>query len=220
MQLCFVTSFFRLNWETVGFPRVCLPEEINMLEKMPRGLGHALRGVRAGYEKILAEDDAFVQTPDTINLESPAFGDGGDIPDRFTADGERISPALLWRGAPEDAESLVLIVEDPDAPSAEPLVHLLAWDLPPDLKSLDEGLFRSPHHDGLDENLGRNSFLQTAYLPPDPPTGHGPHLYAFQIFALDRKLNFDHPPGRSAVVEAMTGHVLAKGVLVGAYERV
>lgn len=191
-----------------------------MLEKLPRGLGHALRGVRAGYEKIIAEDAAFAQAPDTIILESPAFADGGDLPDRFTADGARISPPLQWRGAPDGAASLVLIGEDPDAPSAEPLVHLLAWDLPPELNNLDEGLFRSPDHEGLDENLGRNSFLQTAYLPPDPPTGHGPHLYAFQIFALDRKLSFDHPPGRSAVVAAMTGHVLAKGVLVGAYERV
>ena len=104
-----------------------------MLEKLPRGIGHALRGVRAGYEKIIAEDDAFAQTPDTITLESAAFADGGDIPDRFTADGEMLSPPLTWRGAPEDAESLVLIVEDPDAPSHEPLVHLLAWDLPPDL---------------------------------------------------------------------------------------
>ncbi|WP_426000481.1 hypothetical protein [Caulobacter sp. DWR1-3-2b1] len=52
--------------------------------------------------------------------------------------------------------------------------------------------------------------MQTAYLPPDPPTGHGPHLYALQIFAFYRKLDFDHPPGRKAVVEAMIGHVLAE----------
>jgi phosphatidylethanolamine-binding protein (PEBP) family uncharacterized protein len=100
------------------------------------------------------------------------------------------------------------------------LVHLLAWNLQPDLTCIDEGLFRSPRHAGFDEALGRNSFLQTAYLPPDPPTGHGPHLYAFQIFALDRKLAFDHPPSRSGVVAAMKGHFLAKGVLVGAYERI
>lgn len=190
-----------------------------MLEKLPRGLGHAMRGIRAGYEKIVAEDLAFSQVPATISLESPAFGDGGDIPDRFTADGERVSPPLLWRDVPVGTESLVLIVEDPDAPSPEPLVHLLVWDLPPDLRSLDEGLFRSPDYDGLDETLGRNSYLQTAYLPPDPPTGHGPQLYAFQLFALDRKPAFDHTPGRKAVVEAKTGHVLAKGVLVGGYER-
>jgi Raf kinase inhibitor-like YbhB/YbcL family protein len=190
-----------------------------MLEKIPRGLGHALRGVRAGYDKIVSEDEAFALAPETITLESAAFADGGDIPSRYTADGEKISPPLSWRGAPEDAAGLVLIVEDPDAPSAEPLVHLLAWDLPPDTSKIDEGLFRSPGHDGLDEDLGRNSFLKTAYLPPDPPTGHGPHLYAFQLFALDRRLDFDGAPGRSAVVKAMTGHVLAKGVLVGAYER-
>jgi phosphatidylethanolamine-binding protein (PEBP) family uncharacterized protein len=134
-----------------------------MLEKLPRGLGHALRGVRAGYEQIIAEDNAFAQAPDTITLESPAFGDRGDIPDRFTTDGEQISPPLMWRGVPEDAESLVLIIEDPDAPSAEPLVHLLAWDLPPDLASVDEGLFRSPHHEGLDEN--RPELLPADRLP-------------------------------------------------------
>jgi Raf kinase inhibitor-like YbhB/YbcL family protein len=191
-----------------------------MLEKIPRGLGHALRGVRAGYEKIVAESDGFAEVPETITLESAGFEDGGDIPARFTEDGEKISPPLAWRGAPEASASLVLIVEDPDAPSPTPLVHLLAWDLPPGATSLDEGRFRSPKHDGLEADLGRNSFLQTAYLPPDPPTGHGPHLYVFQLFALDRKLEFESPPGRAAVLEAMAGHVLAKGVLVGAYERV
>lgn len=190
-----------------------------MLEKIPAGLGHALRGVRAGYEKLVSETDGFVQAPDTIALESPAFDDGESIPTRYTADGEKISPPLAWRGAPEDAEGLVLIVEDPDAPTHDPLVHLLAWDLPPEMEELPEGEFKSPHHGGLDEVLGRNSYLQAAYLPPDPPRGHGPHLYAFQLFALDRRLDFQRPPGRKAVLEAMRGHVIAKGVLVGTYER-
>jgi phosphatidylethanolamine-binding protein (PEBP) family uncharacterized protein len=79
-----------------------------MLENIPRGLGHALRDVGAGYEKIIAEHDAFAAIPDTITLESPAFGDGADIPDRFTADGERISPSLMWRGTPVAAASLGL----------------------------------------------------------------------------------------------------------------
>lgn len=190
-----------------------------MLEKIPPRLGHALRGVRAGYEKIVSESEPFLRTPDTIALESPEFGDGESIPLRYTADGDKISPPLTWRNAPADAEGLALIVEDPDAPSPEPLVHLLAWDLPPDLRELPEGEFRSPRHAGLDEMLGRNSYLQTAYLPPDPPAGHGPHLYVFQLFALDRRLSFERPPGRKTVAEAMRGHVLAKGVLVGTYER-
>jgi Raf kinase inhibitor-like YbhB/YbcL family protein len=126
---------------------------------------------------------------------------------------------LRWSGAPDGAVGMVLVVEDPDAPSPEPLVHLVAWDLPPDLAELPEGELASPGHPGLDEALGPNSYRRTGWLPPDPPSGHGPHLYVFQIFALDRKLDFDRPPRLKAVAQAMSGHVLAKGVLTGTYER-
>lgn len=190
-----------------------------MLENIPSSVGHALRKVRAGYDKIVSEAPEFVRIPDTIPLESAAFEDGGPIPARYTADGERLSPPLAWRDPLEGAKAVALIVEDPDAPTPEPLVHLLAWDLPPAFSELREGLFRSPHHEGLDDQLGRNSYLQASWLPPDPPAGHGPHLYVFQVFALDRKLRFDKAPSRNEVVEAMQGHVLAKGVLTGTYQR-
>jgi Raf kinase inhibitor-like YbhB/YbcL family protein len=190
-----------------------------MLEKIPHGVGRALRGVRAGFEKVASEDRAFAGARDSIALSSPAFEDGGSIPPRHTADGEGISPPLAWRDLPAGTAAVALLVEDPDAPSPEPLVHLLAWDLPPDLAELPEGEFRSPGHAGLDENLGRNSFLGAGWLPPDPPAGHGPHLYVFQLFALDRALAFDGHPGRGAFLKAAEGHVLAKGVLIGTYER-
>lgn len=190
-----------------------------MLEKIPAGLGHALRGVRAGFEKIASEGPGLVDIPETLRLESPAFEDGGSIPSRFTADGEGVSPPLRIGEAPRNTLGLVLIVEDPDAPSHEPFVHLLTFDLPPEIEDLPEGLFRSPKHEGLEEDLGRNSFHKAAYLPPDPPNGHGPHLYVFQVFALNRRLSFERPPGRKAVIEAMHGHVIAKGLLVGTYER-
>jgi hypothetical protein len=190
-----------------------------MLEKIPSSVGRALRRLRAGFDKLASEDPEFAVVPDSIDLSSAAFEDAASIPPRYTADGEKISPPLRWRGAPEDADGLVLIVEDPDAPAPEPLVHLLAWDLPPDMAELPEGEFKSPHHAGLDEMLGRNAYLQAAYLPPDPPAGHGPHLYVFQLFALDQALAFDHPPSRRAVMDAMRGHVLGKGVLTGTYER-
>jgi len=189
-----------------------------VLEKIPRGVGHALRGVRAGFEKI-ASESAFASADDVIALESSAFEDGGSIPPRFTADGEGVSPPLSWSGAPSSAKAYVLLVEDPDAPSPEPLVHLLVWDLPPDLETLPEGQFASPRHAGLDEALGKNSYLRAAWLPPDPPTGHGPHLYAFQIYALSERLTFDGHPGRARVLAAMEGKVLAKGLLLGTYER-
>ena len=190
-----------------------------MLEKIPAGLGHALRGVRAGYEKIVSEDEAFASIPDTIKLESPAFDDFGSIPARYTEDGEKISPPLTVTGCAPAAVSLVLIVEDPDAPTPEPIVHLLVWDLAPTTAALEEGLFKSPHHEGLNETLGRNTFMSAGWLPPDPPTGHGPHLYVFQIFALDRRPEFRGHPTRSQLVGAMKGHVLAKGLLYGTYER-
>lgn len=189
-----------------------------MLEKAPRAVGEALGGVRAGYEKIVGEA-RFGETPMTIVLESAAFEDGGAIPARYTNDGEKLSPPLAWRGAPADAEGLVLIVEDPDAPSAHPLVHLLVWDLPPDLDHLPEGELESPGHQGLDELLGRNSFLGVSYLPPDPPTGHGVHRYVFQIFALKQRLNYDSAPTCETMVKDMEGLVIAQGRTVGTYER-
>ncbi len=191
-----------------------------MLEHLPRPVGRALRGVRAGFEKIAGEDRAFAETPDTIALTSAAFEDGGSIPAQYTADGAKISPPLAWSNLPPGTQAVALLVEDPDAPAPEPLVHLLAWDLPPSQGSVTGGLFKSPGHDGLNEDLGKNSYLQAGWLPPDPPTGHGPHLYVFQAFALDKALSFDGTPGRKRFLEAIEGHVLAKGMLIGTYERV
>lgn len=190
-----------------------------MLEKVPHVVGRALRGLRAGCEKLVSEDEAFRDASPLIRLESPAFFDGGSIPARFTADGPGVSPPLVWRGAPPGTHSLVLIVEDPDAPAREPLTHLLAFDLAPGLMAVDEGAFPSPDHDGDESDLGRNAFRKAAWLPPDPPTGHGQHHYVFQLFALNRRLSFERPPSRSELTDAMRGHVLAKGVLAGVYAR-
>lgn len=73
-----------------------------MLEKIPSGLGHALRGVRAGFEKIVSEDPDFIDVPDVLALQSHAFKDGGSIPARYTADGEKLSPPLLWTDVPAE----------------------------------------------------------------------------------------------------------------------
>lgn len=190
-----------------------------MLEKIPSPVGEALKGVRAGFDTLVSEQPAFRDAPDVLGIESDAFEEGAFIPVRYTYDGERISPPLRFSGAPDNAASLVLIIEDPDAPQAHPFLHLLVWDLPPDLTDIPEGQFSSPHHEGMDENLGRNSFLLAEYLPMDTPPGHGAHHYVFQLFALDRRLNFDHHPTREQVEKAMEGHVIAKGRLTGLYQR-
>jgi hypothetical protein len=193
--------------------------EALMLEKTPRPLGEALRGARAGMDKLTCRSEAFLDIPRSITLESPAFADRSAIPARFTADGEGRSPPLAWRNLPADAVTLALLVEDPDAPSPSPLVHALAWDLPAREGGLAEGELKGPAGEGREHELGRNSFLKAEYLPPDPPTGHGPHRYVFQLYALDRRLDLEGSPGRGKLVEAMSGHVLAIGELFGLYER-
>jgi Raf kinase inhibitor-like YbhB/YbcL family protein len=203
-----------------------------MLEKIPPVVGRAMRAMRAGRAKVISERDELAVLRRTISLESPVFVDGGAIPARFTADGAGLSPPLRWRGVPETARALVLIVEDADAPAPMPLVHLLAWDLPPQLTELAEGEFPSrghdghghdghghDGHDGHDGAPRRNPSFSATYLPPDPPPGHGPHLYVFQLFALDRRLDLEGSPKRDAVWRAMRGHVVAKGIVAGTYGR-
>lgn len=185
-----------------------------MLEKVPAGVGRALRNWRAGADRLASNDAAFSEVPVTIEVRSPAFANDGAMPARYCADGPGLSPPLDWR-LQSDAASLVLIVEDADSPTREPLVHAIAWKLRPGDRRLPEGTLSSEPSTAT----GRNSYLRTDWLPPDPPTGHGPHRYAFQLFALDRPLDFDGTPGRTALLDAMRGHVLARGMLVGTYER-
>ena len=98
-------------------------------------------------------------------------------------------------------------------------LHTIAWGLPGMDGDLAEGALKSPGSAGEDLSLGRNSFFGAEYLPPDPPPGHGPHRYVFQVFALDRTPDLHGKPVRSQLVHAMKGHVLARGLLVGVYER-
>ncbi len=190
-----------------------------MLEKTPRPVGEALKGARAGMEKLACRSEELQDTPRSIRLESPAFADNSLIPSRFTSDGEGLSPPLTWSNLPAEAVALVLLVEDADAPAPTPLVHAIAWDLPARDGGLAEGELKSPAGPGEPHDLGRNSFLKAGYLPPDPPTGHGPHHYVFQLYALDSRLDLDGSPSRGKVLDAMTGHVLAMGELIGLYER-
>lgn len=189
-----------------------------MLEKIPAAVGKALFGVKAGLQKTTTHTD-FADVPETIALTSAAFVDGAAMPARFTEDGEKTSPPLAWRGLPPGTARVVILIEDADSPTPRPLVHLIAWNLAATTHAIAEGGLIEGGIAGFRPDLGQNSFLKDGWLPPDPPTGHGIHRYVFQIYALDRALDLPASPGRGAVVKAMTGHVLAKGELVGTYER-
>lgn len=194
-----------------------------MLEHIPAWLGNAMSGLRAGADKL-----AIVQLGrnfETLDLTSPAFAHEARLPPRFTADadgdGAGVSPPLVWSTPPAGTERMVLIVEDPDAPAPQPLVHAIVWGLEADSGRLAEGaIVADGEGDASGRDVGRNSYLREGWLPPDPPSGHGEHRYAFQLFAVGAGVGDPgDTPGRSAVIEAITGHVLAAGLLIGTYSR-
>lgn len=189
-----------------------------MLEKTPAPIGHLLDRLRSGMDKLMWENET-LQAPDSIVVTSDAFASDTPIPARYTADGEGLSPPLAWRDLPPAASEVALIVEDADSPTPIPLLHLIAWGLPAGQASLPEGALASKGHAGRFRTVGKNSFRKREYLAPDPPTGHGHHRYVFQIFAVDRPLELRHDCDKDAIVRALCGHVLARGRLVGLYQR-
>jgi hypothetical protein len=189
-----------------------------MLEKLPEAVGHALEQRRAGMEKILFNADSPGANLGLIEVTSPAFAPESQLPQRYTADGVGVSPPLRWRNLPSNAATLALIVEDADSPTPEPLVHGIVVDIDPLEVGLVEGIFNGPP-DASPQKLGLNSFLMHGWLPPDPPPGHGVHHYAFQVFALAAGEALSNAPGRAEVAKSIRQRALAKGCLIGTYQR-
>lgn len=190
-----------------------------MLEHVPRWLGAMLRNVRAGHSKLVIVNPDLNVGTESLELGSPAFAYGGRLPERFTADGEGVSPPLVWRDPPAGTKGFTLIVEDPDAPAPNPLVHAIVWNIPTDVRFLSEGAIAPDGKGSAAGDVGRNSFYTEGWLPPDPPTGHGSHDYVFQLFALNEVPPIGPDPGRDELVAALENHVLAAGLLVGTYSR-
>jgi Raf kinase inhibitor-like YbhB/YbcL family protein len=190
-----------------------------MLEKLPGVVGHVLRDRRAGLDKVVFNRCGLRSGHGTMTLASLAFADHAPIPARYTADGEGVSPPLHWSGVPQDAAMLVLVVEDADAPTGEPLVHAILVDLPPEDGALAEAVIgdKGEHEDDVHE--GRNSYFRAGWLPPDPPPGHGEHRYVFQLFALGAGAAFHGKPGRDEVLAAIQERGIASAILVGTYTR-
>ena len=191
-----------------------------MLENLPAAIGRVLRAARPGLTELVFNDDELADTADTIAIASPAFAEGGALPVRFTADGEGLSPPLRWSDIPAEAVELALLIEDADSPTPSPLVHAIVWRLPPGDGGLDEGAMPQSVDAITTPAMGVNSFLRIGYLPPDPPPGHGLHRYAFELFALRAPLTIDtDAPGRAELVATLRAYAIAKGMLIGTYER-
>lgn len=152
-------------------------------------------------------------------ITSSAFEHQGEIPKQYTCDGKNISPPLSWSGMPEGTESLVLIVDDPDAPDpAAPKmtwVHWLLYNVPPTASGLSEAVDSAGLPPGTQQGL--NDWQRTGYGGPCPPTGR--HRYFFKLYALDTKLTELRQPTKQELEQAMAGHVLEEAGLIGTYQR-
>jgi len=145
-----------------------------------------------------------------MKIESTAFGHEGKIPSQYTCDGENIHPPLSFSAVPSQTRSLVLVVDDPDAPSGT-WVHWILWNISPRIKSIGEGNIPQ----GVAE--GTTSFGATGYGGPCPPDGE--HRYFFKLYALDIEIELPKETTKEKLEEVMLGHVLDKGELIGYYSR-
>jgi len=151
-----------------------------------------------------------------ISISTDAFIAGGTIPSEYTCDGRDISPPLSWNSIPAGTKSIVLIMDDPDAPRGT-FVHWVLYNIPANVQRLSPGV---PGNQTLSDGSrqGMTDFGRTGYGGPCPPPGK-PHRYFFKIFALDTTLDLSSKATKADIERAMKGHVLAQGELMGKYGR-
>jgi Raf kinase inhibitor-like YbhB/YbcL family protein len=159
------------------------------------------------------------ETGGAMILTSTAFEHNGEIPQLCTCDGRDVSPHLAWENVPQGAKSLVLIVDDPDAPDPKApkmtWVHWVLYNLPPDTTGLAQAMSSRELPPGTLEGI--NDWKRTGYGGPCPPIGR--HRYFHKLYALDIELPDLGSPTKAKVEAAMAGHVVASAELVGTYER-
>jgi Raf kinase inhibitor-like YbhB/YbcL family protein len=166
-----------------------------------------------------ASGDAKGASSMTLSLTSSAFVEGGEIPTRYTCEGQGVSPPLAWSELPSGTRSLALIVDDPDAPDPKApkmtWVHWVLYNLPPTTGQLPEAVERTALPAGTREGL--NDWKLPGYGGPCPPIGR--HRYFHKLYALDAVLPDLGQPTKAQLEKAIQGHVLAQAELVGTYEK-
>ena len=155
----------------------------------------------------------------TLTLSSTAFTNGNEIPSKYTCEGDDISPALEWTGVPDQTRSLVLIVDDPDAPDPRApkmtWVHWVLYNIPPDTTGLPEATTSADLPHGTEEGL--NDWKRTGFGGPCPPVGR--HRYFHKLYALDTVIKGMDKPIKAKIEAAMNGHIIAKTELIGTYKK-
>lgn len=147
-----------------------------------------------------------------MEITSDAFPPGGRIPRKYTGEGEDVSPPLAWTGAPGATREFALICDDPDAPTPEPWVHWVLYNIPAMLTQLAEG-------DNGGGTEGTTGWGVPGYRGPMPPPGHGVHRYFFKLYALDTTIELEPGASKADLLAAMADHIVAEAELIGTYER-
>lgn len=154
-----------------------------------------------------------------LTLTSSAFSDGGEIPAKYTCSGQDLSPPLAWSGVPQGTRSLVLIVDDPDAPDPKApkmtWVHWIVYNIPPTVTTIPEGASETDL--GPQVESGLNDWKRTGYGGPCPPIGR--HRYFHKLYALDTVLTGLTTPTKQQVEAAIEGHILARAELIGTHQK-
>ena len=154
-----------------------------------------------------------------LSLQSSIFTDGNEIPSQYTCEGKDISPPLSWEGVPENTQSLVLIVDDPDAPDPKApkmtWVHWVVYNIPPNITGFPEAASVPDIAPGAEEGI--NDWKRSGYGGPCPPIGR--HRYFHKLYALDTILTGLHTSSKQQVEAAIQGHVIAQAELVGTYKK-
>jgi len=154
-----------------------------------------------------------------MTLKSPAFADGERIPEKYTGEGQDLSPPLEWSDPPEGTKTLALLCDDPDAPRGT-WDHWVLWNVPAALRKLPEGVPNRERLPDLGGTVqGSNSWPKIGYGGPMPPPGHGTHHYHFVLYALDAAMDLKPGANKDALQKAMKGHILAEARLMGTYSR-
>jgi Raf kinase inhibitor-like YbhB/YbcL family protein len=147
-----------------------------------------------------------------MNLTSPAFSDGERIPEKYTCEGDDLSPPLFWDDVPEPVWEFALTCEDPDAPGGT-FVHWVVWGIDPSLGEVEEGMLP------LGARLGQNGFGRAGYGGPCPPPGHGTHHYHLTLFALSAPADLEEGSSIEDLRRAIEGKVMTEASLMGTFER-
>jgi Raf kinase inhibitor-like YbhB/YbcL family protein len=172
---------------------------------------------QAGAAGTADETAAETEQTDPLSVSTTVFDDGGPIPERYTGVGEDVSPTLTVESVPTDAETLAIVMDDPDANN---YLHWLIWNIPADRGEMPEGVPQTETVDSLDgARQGTNDFGELGYRGPFPPPDDGPHTYRFTTYAVDTTLDVEPGAGRDVLESALDGHVVDRHAFPGEFDR-